>query len=204
MELANQIRQHRIACGLSQDELAKAIFVSRQTVSNWETDKTYPDVQSLLLLSQLLNVSIDELIQGDVAVMQRVMKEDSQKMGQLTAAMLVFLSLAVVFFIALAGAWREPVPFGNLTKGELAGLAVFVPLFALGMAAALRIECIKRRHDLVTYHEIVAFSNGEDVGAERQGHPFARRHPIATVLIKLAFGAAVGAVLGVLAYKLFW
>ena len=43
MELASQIRAHRTERGLSQDELAEAIYVSRQTVSNWETDKTYPD-----------------------------------------------------------------------------------------------------------------------------------------------------------------
>ena len=62
MELARQLKLRREERGLSQDEVAKAIFVSRQTVSNWENDKTYPDVQSLLLLSQLFGISIDELI----------------------------------------------------------------------------------------------------------------------------------------------
>lgn len=57
--------------GLSQDEVSKAIFVSRQTISNWENDKTYPDVQSLLLLSQLFEISIDELVRGDVVAMRR-------------------------------------------------------------------------------------------------------------------------------------
>ena len=65
MELARQLRAKREERGLSQDEVAKAIFVSRQTISNWETDKTYPDMQSLLLLSQLFDTSIDELVKGD-------------------------------------------------------------------------------------------------------------------------------------------
>lgn len=63
--------------GLSQDEVSKAIFVSRQTISNWENDKTYPDVQSLLLLSQLFEVSIDALVRGDVVAMQQAIAEDS-------------------------------------------------------------------------------------------------------------------------------
>ena len=66
MELSDQIKKHRTQIGLSQEELAERIFVSRQTVSSWENDKTYPDVESLLLLSVLFDVTVDELIKGDV------------------------------------------------------------------------------------------------------------------------------------------
>ena len=51
MDISNQIKKRRTDMGLSQEELAERIYVSRQTISNWETDKTYPDIQSLLLLS---------------------------------------------------------------------------------------------------------------------------------------------------------
>lgn len=78
MELARQLKAKREERGLSQDEVSKAIFVSRQTVSNWENDKTYPDVQSLLLLSQLFEVSIDALVRGDVVAMQQAIVEDSR------------------------------------------------------------------------------------------------------------------------------
>ena len=53
MDISNQIKKRRTDMGLSQEELAERIYVSRQTISNWETDKTYPDIQSLLLLSIL-------------------------------------------------------------------------------------------------------------------------------------------------------
>ena len=75
MELARQLRSKREECGLSQDEVAKAIFVSRQTISNWENDKTYPDMQSLLLLSQLFDTSIDDLVKGDAARIQQAVKQ---------------------------------------------------------------------------------------------------------------------------------
>ena len=75
MELKESLKEHRARLGLSQEELAERIFVSRQTISNWETDRTYPDVQSLLLLSELFETSIDELVKGDVATMEKTIKE---------------------------------------------------------------------------------------------------------------------------------
>lgn len=54
MELGKQIKMYRLENKLSQEELADRIYVSRQTISNWENDKNYPDINSLVLLSQLL------------------------------------------------------------------------------------------------------------------------------------------------------
>ena len=54
MQIGARIRDHRTQAGMSQDDLAMRVYVSRQTISSWENDKTYPDVQSLLLLSDLL------------------------------------------------------------------------------------------------------------------------------------------------------
>lgn len=44
---------------LSQDALAEKIYVSRQTISNWENDKNYPDIKSLILLSEVFHISVD-------------------------------------------------------------------------------------------------------------------------------------------------
>jgi len=68
MELGNQIREHRKAMHLSQDDLAEKILVARQTVSNWENGKNYPDIQSLLLLSELFQITLDQLVKGDIEV----------------------------------------------------------------------------------------------------------------------------------------
>jgi len=50
MELGAQIKKFRTEMAISQDELAEKVFVSRQSISNWETGKTYPDIKSLLQL----------------------------------------------------------------------------------------------------------------------------------------------------------
>ena len=74
LEIGKTIKQHRTELGWSQEALAEKAYVSRQTVSNWETEKSYPDVHSLLILSDLFGVSLDELIKGDVAVMKEQVK----------------------------------------------------------------------------------------------------------------------------------
>lgn len=50
MELYKQIKRYRTDMNLSQEELAEKIYVTRQTISNWENDKSYPDIHSLLVV----------------------------------------------------------------------------------------------------------------------------------------------------------
>ena len=66
MELHAQIKKYRANMKLSQEELADRVFVTRQTISNWENGKSYPDINSLLLLSQVFDISLDQLIKGDI------------------------------------------------------------------------------------------------------------------------------------------
>ena len=64
MNIGNQIKKYREQLKISQEELADKIFVTRQTISNWENNKNYPDIKSLSLLSYNLNVSLDDLIKS--------------------------------------------------------------------------------------------------------------------------------------------
>ena len=72
MELNNQIKRYRTDMDLSQEALAEKVYVTRQTISNWENGKSYPDIHSLLLLSSVFHVTIDQLIKGDVKIMKEV------------------------------------------------------------------------------------------------------------------------------------
>lgn len=64
-DLGLRIARERRALGMSQEELAQAIWVSRNTVSNWEVGATAPDIQSLVLLSGIFGMSIDEMVGRD-------------------------------------------------------------------------------------------------------------------------------------------
>ena len=194
MELARQLKVKRKECGLSQDEVAKAIFVSRQTVSKWENDKTYPDVQSLLLLSQLFDVPIDELIKGDAVAMQQAIKEDSRKMRLLSYGVVGFSALGFLFMLGFSIAWSEPSGFARMSKGNIAGGITFVVLYAIGFGMAIAIDRLKKKHDIVTYREIDRFLKGE-VDEEPDSQGFTRRHPALGVMVKLLGGAVIGLML---------
>ena len=58
MELGKRIKTFREKINMSQEELADKVYTSRQTISNWENDKTYPDINSLKLLSNIFDVSL--------------------------------------------------------------------------------------------------------------------------------------------------
>lgn len=65
MNIGNKLKIARAGSGLTQEEVAEKLQVSRQTISNWETEKSYPDIVSVIKLSDLYKVSLDELLKGD-------------------------------------------------------------------------------------------------------------------------------------------
>ncbi len=68
MNLGNSLFQARKKCGLSQEEVAEKLGVSRQTISKWETGETLPDIQQSKRLALLYHLSLDELIDFDMDV----------------------------------------------------------------------------------------------------------------------------------------
>ena len=66
MEIGQQIRKYREKEKYSQEYLAEKLYVSRQTISNWENERSYPDIHNLLMMCTLFNVSLDDLVKGDV------------------------------------------------------------------------------------------------------------------------------------------
>ena len=150
MELGKQIKMYRLENKLSQEELADRIYVSRQTISNWENDKSYPDINSLVLLSEVFKVSLDKLIKGDVDVMKDVIqKEEVDKMnhyGKIYTIMLIVTVVSTVPLFMWLGLWAF-IPWGII--------------WMISMYFAFKIEKIKKDNDVQTYKEIVAFSEGK-------------------------------------------
>lgn len=150
MELGKQIKMYRLENKLSQEELANRIYVSRQTISNWENDKSYPDINSLVLLSEVFKVSLDKLIKGDIDVMKDVIKkEEVDKMnryGKIYTIMLIVTVVSVVPLFMRLGFWAF-IPWGII--------------WMISMYFASKIEKIKKDNDVQTYKEILAFSEGK-------------------------------------------
>lgn len=75
MTLGEKIRAARRKCGLSQEQLAEKMSVSRSAIAKWETDKGLPDVGNLKVLARLLNVSVDHLLDDTEAAEKTVIRE---------------------------------------------------------------------------------------------------------------------------------
>ena len=160
MELGKQIKKHRQEVQLSQEELAERVYVSRQTISNWENDKSYPDVNSLVLLSETFQISLDNLIKGDIEVMKDVIqKEEIEKMnryGKIYTILLIATAVSAVPLFMLLGVWAL-IPWGII--------------WGISMYFAIMLEKIKKDNDVQTYKEIVAFSEGQlldDIQKQRE------------------------------------
>lgn len=199
MELPQQLKANRERLGLTQEDVAQRIFVSRQTMSSWETGKTYPDVQSLLLLSSLFGVSIDSLVKGDVETMKETIVKDAVRMERLSIGMVGLLLAGVACLVGWDLIWDEPVaavPW--LTWGVVVGMLIFALCAALAMVCACRVEKLKKDHDLVTFREISAFMDGEDPETIAHLSPdaFSRKHPWTANVVKVLVGAVVALVLG--------
>ena len=152
MELGKQIKKYRKEISLSQDALAEKVYVSRQTISNWENDKSYPDVSSLVLLSEIFNVTLDQLIKGDVKVMKKqINREDQMKF---TCVSRIF---SVMFFVALV----TPIPLIHFLS--YAGIGIWIVIFAVAMYLGILVEKEKKKFDVQTYREIVAFTEGKSL-----------------------------------------
>ena len=193
MELAEQLKKHRAHAGLSQEDVANQIYISRQTLSNWETGNTDPDVQSLLLLSNLFDVSIDELVKGDLMTMNEKVSNDSKTLKHCSWAMVVFLVLMLVAgMIAIIVRDIGPLFDDNIRIGTAISLLFAGGFFLCAFAAAVWAEVIKRQNNLVTYTEILAFEKGIPADEARNNDAFSRKHPIISILFKLCTGAIFG------------
>lgn len=201
MELKEHLKEHRNRLGLSQEDVAERIFVSRQTISNWETDRTYPDVQSLLLLSEIFGTSIDELVKGDVATMEKAIENDWKTMSRLTVAAWALVGVGLVcvtvgFAVPTAPSSLMP----KCTESEVLGIVLFLALWVLGCILLGMVESMKKKYDLVTYRDIVAYSRGEE--PVRDNEAFGRKHPVVSAGLKMGVSAVSGFVVAYVVLKL--
>lgn len=116
MEFNEKLQQLRKQKGVTQEQLAKALFVSRTAISKWESARGYPSIDSLKAISEFFGISIDELLSGDELLS---IAEDETRQKGLGVRDLVFglldCSVAIFFFLPL---------FGLKTGGELRAVSL--------------------------------------------------------------------------------
>lgn len=99
MDIGKKLKVARTHSGLTQDKVAEAINVSRQTVSNWENEKSYPDIISVIKLSDLYSVSLDELLKGDNKMIRHL--EESTDIVSSNKKLITAIVVNIVLIILL-------------------------------------------------------------------------------------------------------
>lgn len=133
MTIGELLKEARLQAGLTQEKVAEAIGVSRQSISNWENDKTYPDVINVIALSELYQVSLDYLLKGSKDYMKHL--DESTDIVKSNKALIrsIVLGVLAILFILLISQW---IPF------QVTLVALF--LVSLTLASMIYFEIICR------------------------------------------------------------
>lgn len=183
MDIGNQIRERRARLGLSQDELAQRLYVSRVTISHWETGKTLPDVQSMLLLANLFDTTIDELVRGDVDEMREMVKKSEQRTKVFAVALATVEVIVITALAVTAVAGREYLePVLRLL------LAVLVLAFSIAVLVARRGAGAE---DAKSAADLLGAATGDPVEAARDSGASIGMRLVLQVFAGLAVGIGV-------------
>lgn len=134
---------------LTQDDLAKRIHVSRQTISHWETGKTYPDIQSLLLLCNIYEISLDQLTHDDINVLKSksMLRQSRWLLGGSICC------IVITYFALISMKWF-PMLFSVMILSMSTTLGVVLIVTLTTWTNSLEVH---------TYHEIVHYMKTGEV-----------------------------------------
>lgn len=100
MKIGDKLKEARLKNNMTQEEVAGKIFVSRQSISNWENNKTYPDIGNVIALSDLYEISLDELLKGSDSFMKHL--EESTDLVKSNKKLIGIIILALLTMIIIA------------------------------------------------------------------------------------------------------
>jgi transcriptional regulator with XRE-family HTH domain len=132
MNVGEVLKQARSATGLTQEAAAEKAGVSRQTMSNWENGRSYPDFGSIINLSDVYDVSLDSLLKGDTKMIKHLQESTdvAKSHRQVVATLMALIGLAMALFFVVAAVvvlGGDILNFANLPSI----LLILIPLLAV-------------------------------------------------------------------------
>ena len=145
MEISERLKQARTVSGMTQEQVAENIMVSRVTLSHWENGKTLPDIASLISLSDLYQISLDELLKGDPKMTEKVKKDakDLKSNKRLILITAIFCIVVMAVYIATGCHLRQgasPIMLIIIVGGEFKDFSQAATpwlLMGIGIAAVI-------------------------------------------------------------------
>ncbi|MDU2558023.1 MAG: helix-turn-helix domain-containing protein [Anaerococcus prevotii] len=133
MKIGDKLKEARLKNNMTQEEVAEKIFVSRQSISNWENNKTYPDIGNVIALSDLYEISLDELLKGSDNFMKHLEESTDLVKSNKKLIGIIILALLTMIIIAL---------FTEFMPERLNMVAIFV--LSIILTGLIYSEIIKR------------------------------------------------------------
>ena len=101
MNFSTQIKQIRIEQNLTQEQFSKKLNVSRQTISSWENNRNLPDLEMVVTIAKMFNISLDQLILGDLTMTEKLIKDGNLvRKAKLNLISAILFILGGICFIA--------------------------------------------------------------------------------------------------------
>ncbi|WEV38674.1 helix-turn-helix transcriptional regulator [Lactobacillus sp. ESL0680] len=152
MKFGEHLKQARITRHLTQEEVAEDFFVSRQTISSWENEKTYPDMSSLIKLSDYYQISLDTLLKEDSGMREYLEKKNvAQELKNIKKYLELIDSIILIVCLAKM-----------LDVIKLHGFFLLLILIQIPLVKAIR--------------HINDFNNLNNLGIESKYHQFFKKH----------------------------
>ena len=189
MELGQRLKDLRSKNNITQEEFADRLYVSRQTVSSWENDKSYPDIHSLLMISEIFNISLDDLVKGDIEIMEE--KINQSTVNNFKRDTNIFSVLSIICLLTA-------IPMSRLFG--IIGDIIWLIVFAITMYYGIKIEKTKKEYDIYTYKEIVAFTKGEKLDTIEKAREEGKRKY--QVIILLLVSGVIGIIVAHIIYTI--
>lgn len=121
--IGTQIKELRTNQNLTQKELAEKLQVSRSAITNWENDRNYPDIQVIVNISELFDVSLNQLLKGDQDVVEKISKDTKMRKKQ-TKQLRVFYFLTGVIVVLVLFFGVPRIINKDMSEGQFKSMEV--------------------------------------------------------------------------------
>ena len=153
MEFGSRIKRRRQELNFSQQQVANHLYVSRKTISHWENGNSYPDIGSLIKLSDYFQISLDPLIKADTKMEENLKKREVKK----SVGLPYYLSLAISFISAFVGLAGLSLSTNSAVLNLFFGIIV---LSFLNILVMTPIMMLREKHHLKYKREINLIDSG--------------------------------------------
>lgn len=138
--IADKIKNARTIKKLTQEQVAEDLNVSRQTISNWENGKSLPDIVSIIRMSELYDLSLDELLKGDATLLNKIERDMKVAKAENNVIKFAWISIVIGVVMIILGNVFDDNPFIDFISAAL-------PWVLLGLMVLFAILYLNKEND---------------------------------------------------------